>query len=99
VSVLVDRRTISAGEAVAALFKHYRKAPIVGEPTHGKTEYVDLEPLGSGYYLHVTSGTFHVPSAAAAEPLPVQPDVRLLDDPDTLADEALAAAISVLTER
>jgi len=74
--VLVNERSASAAEIVAAALKHNRRALVIGAPTFGKHAIQSVFPLAGGNALKVTVARYTLPGAAPAGRVP--PHVRLL---------------------
>ena len=91
--VLVDGRSASAAEIVAAALQDNRRAVIVGENTFGKALVQSIRPLGNGAALRLTTAHYITPSGADISLRGVTPDLRAVDDPATQQDEALQAAL------
>jgi carboxyl-terminal processing protease len=94
--VLVDRRTASAAEVVAAALRDNGRATIVGENTFGKALVQALEPLPNGAALKLTTARYLTPTGRDLSSGGLQPHVRAVDDPATTEDEALATALDYL---
>jgi carboxyl-terminal processing protease len=97
--VLVDGRTASAAEIVAAALRDNKRAVVVGERTYGKTSVQSLFPLSNGAALRLTTSSYLTPSGKAIGGRGLKPKVRVADDPATRPDEAAVAAAKVLVER
>jgi carboxyl-terminal processing protease len=93
--VLVDRKSASAAEIVAAALQDNRRAVIVGENTFGKALVQSIRPLGNGAALRLTTAHYVTPSGADISLRGVAPDLHAVDDPKTPLDEALQAALSL----
>lgn len=94
-AVLVDRRTSSGGEILAAALQANGRAVIVGEPTPGMGSIQTLFPLGPpgrGAMLKLTSSYWHGPKDAELDGKPLEPDLRAGDA------AALAGALRWLGE-
>jgi carboxyl-terminal processing protease len=60
-AVLVDRRTASAAEIVAAAIRDHMRGPIVGTRTFGKGSLQSVEPLANGAALKLTIAEYRTP--------------------------------------
>ena len=86
--VLVNRGTGSAAEIIAGALKAHKRAPLVGEPTFGKTSLQLIFELRDGSSMHVTSGKWWIPNLdSPLEGLGLQPDYLL--PIDTLNTEVI----------
>jgi carboxyl-terminal processing protease len=91
--VLVDSKSASAAEIVAAALQDNRRAVIVGENTYGKALVQSIRPLGNGAALRLTTAHYVTPSGADISRRGVRPDLHAVDDPASRRDEALQAAL------
>ena len=94
--VLVDRRSASAAEIVAAALRDNRRARVVGQRTYGKATVQTIRFLSNGGAFKFTTATYLTPLGKDIDRVGVHPDVRALDDPGTRRDEALVAAEKTL---
>ena len=94
--VLVDRRSASAAEVIAAALHDNNRATLVGENTFGKALVQTVTPLSNGAALRLTTARYLTPAGIDISRRGVEPDVLALDDPRTASDEALAAALLAL---
>jgi len=96
VAVLIDGRTASAGEALAALLRSERDAIVVGEATEGNVEAVRRLPLPGGNAAWVAVAELRLPHGVSFDP--VEPDVAA-----SLSFEELArgydAPLAIATQR
>ncbi|HEX2386940.1 MAG TPA: S41 family peptidase [Candidatus Binatia bacterium] len=76
VVVLVDRRSASAAEVVAAALHDHGRALVVGEPTFGKSLVQEIDRLPSGGALKLTVATYRTPTGRDISAGGVVPDVR-----------------------
>ncbi len=91
VAVLVDRATASAAELFVAALQSHGRAVVVGARTHGKgtAQAVVSTSLGAGPE-YATIARFRRPGGEELEGAGVEPDVRVPEGRDALA-EAIAA--------
>ncbi|MSQ23840.1 MAG: hypothetical protein EXR58_04710 [Chloroflexi bacterium] len=83
--VIIDRATAGPAELVAAAWRDYGVATIVGTPTAGRLGTTTLVPLADGSAAEITAGRFLSPSGARLLGDGVQPDVVVDLDPKELA--------------
>jgi C-terminal peptidase prc len=77
--LLVDGRTASAAELVAAALQENGRATILGQRSFGKGTVQSLIPLGEGNgALRLTTALYHGPSGRSVQLTGVVPDVELL---------------------
>jgi carboxyl-terminal processing protease len=76
VVVLVDRRSASAAEVVAAALHDHGRALVVGEPTFGKSLVQEIDRLPSGGALKLTVAAYRTPTGRDISSGGVVPDVR-----------------------
>jgi carboxyl-terminal processing protease len=90
--VLVDRKSASAAEIVAAALRENGRARLVGVRTYGKASVQSIRLLSDGGAFKLTTATYRTPSGLDIHLTGVRPDVGARDDVRTRADEALVAA-------
>jgi len=74
-AVLVDRKTASSAELVAAALRDNRRAILVGTKTYGKGTFQELLRLRSGAILKLTVGRYDIPSGRNIDRIGVRPDL------------------------
>jgi carboxyl-terminal processing protease len=102
--VLLNARSASGAEIVAAALKDNHRARILGEPSFGKGTVQSLLPLDAGRALQLTTSRFYTPSGASLLGRGVTPDLWLptpiADRPGAPQDDpAVRAALLALHER
>ena len=90
--VLIDRKSASAAEIVAAALRENGRARLVGVRTYGKASVQSIRLLSDGGAFKLTTATYRTPSGKDIHLTGVRPDVSARDDVATRADEALLAA-------
>jgi carboxyl-terminal processing protease len=95
--VLVNGRTASLAEIAAVALKDNRRVQVVGTRTFGKGTTQTWVRTGERFAIHLTVGRWYGPAGASVEGTGLEPDVIALDDPSTRRDEALVAALRVLS--
>jgi carboxyl-terminal processing protease len=75
VVVLVDRRSASAAEVVAAALHEHGRALVLGEPTFGKSLVQEIDRLPAGGALKLTVATYRTPTGRDISAGGVVPDV------------------------
>ena len=103
--VLVDGRSASASEIVAAALQDNRRASVVGEHTYGKGSVQTVIPLADGGALKLTTPEYFTPSGRSIDGTGVVPDLvveggrryrgsgsRIAPGDDVQLTEALSAA-------
>ena len=73
--VLVDRRSASASEIVAAALQENGRAQVVGERTYGKGSVQTVIPLADGGALKLTTSEYFTPSGRSIDGTGVEPDL------------------------
>ena len=94
--VLVNAGSASASEIVAGALQARGRATLIGETTFGKGSVTLLKRLSTSAGLFVTSARWLTPDRELVEGIGLTPDVTVVDDPLTEADEALTRAVNVL---
>lgn len=92
--VLIDERSLSAAETSALTIRDHGRGTILGSKSGGKGTIQDTIALDEEHLLHVTIGKWYSPSEAWIDGLGVVPDVEAIDDPATVEDEVLQAALN-----
>jgi carboxyl-terminal processing protease len=75
--VLVNSRTASAAEVVAAAIQSNQRAPLVGRPTFGKGSVQLIFELDDRSSLHVTSARWLTPTGMTLDQNGLQPDITV----------------------
>ena len=80
--VLIDRRSASASELVAAALQENRRAIVMGQRSLGKGTVQSTFPLGEEARgaLKLTTSFYHGPSGRTVQRVGVPPDIELLAD-------------------
>ena len=91
--VLVDMGSASASEIVAGALRDQERAEIVGTQTFGKALVQSTVPLRDGGALKLTTARYLTPDGVDINEKGLEPDVQVVDDPDTEVDEALQRAL------
>lgn len=81
--VLIDGRTASAAELVAAALQENGRAIVMGERSFGKGSVQAVIPLGEGNgALRLTTALYHGPSGRTVQRAGVGPDIELVSSRD-----------------
>jgi carboxyl-terminal processing protease len=80
-AILVDRRTASSAEIIAAALRDNDRARLVGERTFGKDLIQTTVPLGNGAALRLTTGRWQGPGGALIAG-GIQPDSVVVAAPE-----------------
>ena len=110
-AVLIDGRTASAAEILAAALKDNKKASVVGRRSFGKGTFQELIRFSEGSVLKLTVGRYYTPSGKSLDGVGVKPSWRVLTGPlppgtpvpqklpaELKADAPLVIAVGVLTQ-
>lgn len=89
--VLVDGNSASASEIVAGALRDNERALLVGQTTYGKGSVQLVHELSDESSLHVTNAQWLTPDRVQISGFGLEPDVRVEDGDDSLA-EAIAQA-------
>jgi carboxyl-terminal processing protease len=77
--ILIDGRTASAAELVAAALQESGRAVVMGQRSFGKGSVQAMLPLGEGKgALRLTTAIYHGPSGRSVQRTGVGPDIELL---------------------
>ncbi len=93
VSILVNKGSASASEILAGALRDRRQAKLVGENTFGKGTVQDAQSLPDGSGVNITIAKWLLPSGASIQDTGLAPDIEMIDNPETEADEALESAV------
>jgi len=94
--VLINKGSASASEIMAGALRDNKRAKLVGETTFGKGTIQEAEELPDGAGLHITTARWLTPSGFWVDQKGIEPDVKVLDNPDTKEDEQLQKAMEIL---
>jgi carboxyl-terminal processing protease len=75
---LVDNKTASASEIVAAALQQHGRAKLVGEHTYGKGSVQTFYTLSDGAALKLTTARYLTPNGKTIDPLGLTPDIMVL---------------------
>ena len=95
--VLINGYTASASEIVSGTVKDDARGKLVGEKTFGKGVVQNIVPLSNGGGLKFTSGSYYTPKGIDINKIGIEPDIPVVDDPATPADEVLDRGLAELT--
>ncbi|MHB1325161.1 MAG: S41 family peptidase [Thermoleophilia bacterium] len=94
--LLVNGYSASASEIVAGAIKDDARGKLVGEKTFGKGVVQSIVPLSNGGGLKYTAGSYYTPRGIDINKIGIEPDIPVVDDPATPADEVLDRAVAEL---
>lgn len=94
--VLVNEYSASASEIVAGAIKDDGRGLLVGQKTFGKGVVQSISPLSNGGALKFTSGSYYTPLGIDINEIGIEPNIAVVDDPATPADEVLDRGVAVL---
>jgi carboxyl-terminal processing protease len=96
--VLISERTYSSAEAAAISIVEHKRGVLIGTETHGKGTVQTTVPLIDDSILQFTVAHWFSPSGVSVEGQGVSPTIYVEDDPTTVIDEQLEAAITYVQE-
>jgi len=91
VVVLINQRTASSAEIVAAALRDWERAILVGTKSHGKGSVQSIYPLPGDYALRITTAYYVTPLGKKIESEGIAPDVVVENK-----DEQLQTALDLL---
>ncbi len=94
--VLVNNRSASGSEVLAAALQDRGRASIVGTTTFGKGSANLAKPLSDGSGLYFTTGRWYSPDGRLIEGKGLKPDIVVTDGPDGHDDPQLDRALEHL---
>ena len=95
-AVLVNGNSASASEVFSGAMKDHGRAILVGEQTFGKGIVQSFFHLSDDSYVKLTTDHYCTPNGHDIHGTGITPDILAPDDPETLEDEGLAAALLAL---
>ena len=96
VVVLVNRRSASGSEVLAAALQDWGRAKLVGTTTFGKGSANLAKSLSDGSGLYFTTGRWYSPNGRLIEGKGLAPDIVEIDGPDGHEDPQLERALEQL---
>ena len=104
-AVLINKKSASASELLAATVRDYNRGTVVGEQSFGKGTLQELFTFTDGSGLYLTTAHFYPPFSANFEGTGVTPDVKVefeysgsLDLLSEYGDTQLSAAVNMLLQ-
>jgi len=95
--VLIDRGTASAAEIMTAALQDDAHATVVGTRSYGKGVFQEEHDLANGGALKLTVGEYFTPDGEnLARTGGIHPEVKVVDNPNTAADEARQKALETV---
>lgn len=94
--LLVNGKSASSAEIFAGALKDYGVATLVGEKTYGKGIVQWTYILMDGSAIKFTTEHYFTPFDNDIHQKGIEPDITMVDDPETEDDEQLSEAISIL---
>ncbi len=89
--VLINHRTASSAEIVAAALRDWGRAILIGTKSHGKGSVQSIYPLPGDYALRLTTAFYSTPQGKRIESDGIQPDKVVEDE-----EHQLPAALDLL---
>lgn len=95
--VLINRNSASAAEIVSKALHDQHRALLVGERSYGKGSVQTIFPMSGQRGLKITTAKYYGPDGNSVDG-GIDPDRIAVDDPDTVPDEALDAAMGLIRQ-
>ncbi len=83
-AVLIDHKSASASEILAAALKDSAGALLIGGRSFGKASMERTFPLENGYHVRFTIGALYSPAGRSWQKSGLAPDIPVAGDPDRL---------------
>lgn len=96
IAVLVNYRTASAAEVLAAAIKDNARGKILGEKTKGKASEQTFFELNDGSAICLTIGKWLTPKSEWLEGKGIEPDIKITEKKEGGDDPILKKAIEIL---
>lgn len=93
IKVLINGGSASASEIMAASLKENNHATLIGEKSFGKGTVQEVTDFADGSIYKQTIGRWQTPHENNLTGSPIEPDVKVVDDPKTVKDEVLEYAL------
>lgn len=97
--VLVSGTTFSAAETSAAAIQERQRGTLIGETTFGKGTVQTTMPMPQETAVQFTIAHWLSPQGVWYDGRGVEPDLYVVDDPETAVDEVLAVAMEWLSDQ
>lgn len=98
VAVLVNQGSASASEIFAGALQDRKAGKIIGEKTFGKGSVQELVDLSDGSAAKITIAKWLTPNGRTINGEGIEPDVLIVDDLNTSADEQYDKAVEYLSK-
>ena len=97
--VMINGGSASASEIVAGALQDYKLATVVGETSFGKGTVQEVNYFSDNSSLKLTVAKWLTPNHRSIQDGGIEPDIKILDDEQTQADEQLDKAVQVLSQK
>lgn len=95
--VLINKGSASASEIVAGAVQDEKVGTIVGVNSYGKGTVQSVIPVaGDGGGIKVTIARYHTPNDRVIDGIGIKPDVEVVEDKNSTADNQLAKAMEII---
>lgn len=92
VVILINDRSASASEFLAAILQDYNRAVVVGSTSMGKATSQEVLPLSDGF-VKITTWTYYNLHGGTHQGVGVRPDIELMEVPFALKEEDLPGTL------
>lgn len=92
--ILVNGNSASSSEITAGALKDDNRGILIGEKTFGKGVVQTIESLSNNGAIKYTSAVYYTPNGININEVGIEPDIFIVDDPNTPADEQLDRALA-----
>ncbi len=89
IAVLIDGKTASASEVIAAALRDNGRAILIGTKSFGKGLVQQIKPLSDGSALHITVNKFFTPKGAEINRVGILPN-NFVKEPNAQINEAIS---------
>lgn len=97
--VLINEKTYSSSEMAAVALVEHQRAVLIGTATEGKGTIQNTIALDDNHLLRLTIARWLSPSGQWLQGHGVTPNIEMLDNPETVADEVLGFAVNYINQK
>ena len=77
-AVIINEKSASAAEIIAAALQDHRRAVIIGAQSFGKGSIQTIIPIAENHAIKLTTGLYYTPSGRTIQANGVEPDIEII---------------------